>query len=722
MSYATDKWFQYLDEEILIEGIRDIGLPEIIIDLFEDALDKTPEKGKTWAANQWKNTRLWNLGMPPGAGGANEKASEAFAQDFQRKMEYELEYVVFDEAFKKRQKIYNEIEKMANSAEEHRFGSWNRTFKKSLGFLSDQGLPSKDVENVQVQCREALRSAFERFKNQYQDVFLFLNYHRDNYITLEKKNMDQAMPWAASFLAQQEMPDQIIMRLDDGYFWYDTDTDDCPIEAERMGHCGATSGEGSMMFSLRKHLPGRKESSSFASIGYSEDHAIVYQIKGRYNKPPPEDTWPHISSFLQAHNVERVEEQGQHSDDPAAFMEMISWLDDENPDIKFVGSVESRVEEMNRELQELEDRFADDEGRYMLGFEVNRDVNDPDEVTFDSFAQIRVEVDLGWPNVNVLDDEWLPMDKRDENELHDLNRIPRREVGQDVRGEFWGWKSISSEQQEFMDKIGVQEIIDNMGPGGWAPSSDVYQTDATYWKVNMLGGRVRNDEDIPADETPVTAHLELWIGVVWPGQTSTEDFAAFARGIQVDADDSASTYRGILRTKLIENYYTVGTLYDAERKRVGTDKFKKSLDNWKISVDDDKIMFQFDPAYFGGVALAPTTKKDRLQIIPSNIKIPGDVFYYAETRDLYKEMGRLWPGLQHGRPFHDLTYRGGSLNKQMEKQLRAQAAMKQRGEREGQEELEFGPEYQWVAPGVDIAKDVQFIIVPQIMRHGVRRP
>ncbi len=62
MSYATDKWFQYLNEEILIEGLRDIGLPEIIIDLFEDALDKTPEKGKVWAANQWKATRLWNLG------------------------------------------------------------------------------------------------------------------------------------------------------------------------------------------------------------------------------------------------------------------------------------------------------------------------------------------------------------------------------------------------------------------------------------------------------------------------------------------------------------------------------------------------------------------------------------------------------------------------------------------------------------------------------------
>ena len=413
MSYATDKWFQYLNEEILIEGLRDIGLPEIIIDLFEDALDKTPEKGKTWAANQWKATRMWNLGIHQGDPRLDwdleeedtHPGAEAFAQDFKKKVEHELEYAIpqvqAGDAPKNRAQIYNEIEKMANSVEEHRFGSWNRTFKKALGFLSDQGLASKDVENVQLQCREALRSAFERFKNQYRDVFLFLNHHPDNYITVGKKNIDEAMRVAASFLAQQEKPDQIIMRLDDGYFWYDTEQDDCPIEAERMGHCGATSGEGSMMFSLRKHQSGRKESTSFASIGYSEDHDIVYQIKGRYNQPPDEDTWPHISAFLQAHNVERVEEEGQHSEDPPAFMEMISWLHDENPGIKFVGTVESRVEQMESELQELEDRFADHEGRYMLGFEVNRDVDDPDDVTFDAFVQIQVIVDLGWPNVNL---------------------------------------------------------------------------------------------------------------------------------------------------------------------------------------------------------------------------------------------------------------------------------------------------------------------------------
>jgi len=717
MSYATDKWFQYLDEEILIEGIRDIGLPEIIIDLFEDALDKTPEKGKTWAANQWKDTRMWNLGVNPWEGGANEKASEAFAQEFKEKLEFELEYAFpagkKDEAVANREKIYNELEKMANSVEEHRFGSWNRTFKKSLGFLSDQGLPSRDVENVQLQCREVLRSAFERFKNQYQDVFLFLNYHRDNYVTVGKKNIDEAMRVAERFLAEQEVPDQIIMRLDDGYFWYDTEKDDCPIEAERMGHCGATSGEGSMMFSLRKHLPGRKESSSFASIGYSVDHDTVYQIKGRYNQPPDEDTWPHISAFLQANNVRRVQEQGQHSEDPPAFMEMINWLHNENPGIKFIGTVESRVDQMERELQEIEDDHADHEGRYILGFEVNSNVNDPENITFDAFVQIQVIVDLGWPNVNVLNGRWIPMDKRDENELHDINRIPTRQVDTGRQGGRWGLFNITPEQQEFIDEIGALEILDTL-------DHEVELHHATYWKVDMQGGQVRGDEDIPVGEEPKTAHLELWVGAVMPDNHSTEDFADFARDIQAEMDDNEFAYRGLIRTKLVENYYAIKTFYDDERKRLGTDELKERLDNWKITLDYGKVLLQFDPRDPPGRPAVvnvrdDTTKEQRLQIIPSNIKVPGDVFYYGTSHDIPKELGRLWPGLQKGSPHYNLTYAGDSLNRQMAQQLRAQAAMSQRGARQGQEELPLGPEYQWTAPGVAIAKDLRFVIVPQIM-------
>ena len=35
MSYATDKWFDYLRNDVLTEGLRDLGLPEVVIDRIE---------------------------------------------------------------------------------------------------------------------------------------------------------------------------------------------------------------------------------------------------------------------------------------------------------------------------------------------------------------------------------------------------------------------------------------------------------------------------------------------------------------------------------------------------------------------------------------------------------------------------------------------------------------------------------------------------------------
>ena len=61
MSYATDKWFRYLREDVLTEGVRDIGLPEVVIDRIEATLPNATEKAKTWMGHQWKDTRLHSI-------------------------------------------------------------------------------------------------------------------------------------------------------------------------------------------------------------------------------------------------------------------------------------------------------------------------------------------------------------------------------------------------------------------------------------------------------------------------------------------------------------------------------------------------------------------------------------------------------------------------------------------------------------------------------------
>ena len=38
MDISTGSWFEYLREEVLTEGLRDIGLPEPIVDFIEDGM------------------------------------------------------------------------------------------------------------------------------------------------------------------------------------------------------------------------------------------------------------------------------------------------------------------------------------------------------------------------------------------------------------------------------------------------------------------------------------------------------------------------------------------------------------------------------------------------------------------------------------------------------------------------------------------------------------
>ena len=38
MDISTGNWFEYLREEVLTEGLRDIGLPESVVDYIETAM------------------------------------------------------------------------------------------------------------------------------------------------------------------------------------------------------------------------------------------------------------------------------------------------------------------------------------------------------------------------------------------------------------------------------------------------------------------------------------------------------------------------------------------------------------------------------------------------------------------------------------------------------------------------------------------------------------
>ena len=57
MDISTGNWFSYLRNEVLTEGLRDIGLPEFVIDYIEDAMPNASEKARMYIANNWKQSR-----------------------------------------------------------------------------------------------------------------------------------------------------------------------------------------------------------------------------------------------------------------------------------------------------------------------------------------------------------------------------------------------------------------------------------------------------------------------------------------------------------------------------------------------------------------------------------------------------------------------------------------------------------------------------------------
>ena len=57
MEIYTDNWFKYIRENVLAEGLRDIGLPEFVIDYIEDAMPQASEKARMYIANNWKQSK-----------------------------------------------------------------------------------------------------------------------------------------------------------------------------------------------------------------------------------------------------------------------------------------------------------------------------------------------------------------------------------------------------------------------------------------------------------------------------------------------------------------------------------------------------------------------------------------------------------------------------------------------------------------------------------------
>ena len=218
---------------------------------------------------------------------------------------------------------------------------------KAVKALSKAGIPSEKVENVKVHLNQMLQSRFRNWWSRYDTISAFLNDDPTNYELAKEAMLNdgsgkfdivQLELLAHQYFDNKEDPENVLHEFDDGSYWYNLDTSNCPVEAERMGHCG--SDHRGTLVSLRKKKKERRESSSYVTMTWGGPD-VLYQIKGRNNNAPPRETWDHIVWFIDNYGIQEVEETGEYSSDYDGFEMMNDYLR-RNTDARFGINIEDQ--------------------------------------------------------------------------------------------------------------------------------------------------------------------------------------------------------------------------------------------------------------------------------------------------------------------------------------------------------------------------------------------
>lgn len=340
MSFATDKWFKQLNEETLMEGLADIGLPESILDSIRADMPEASEKGRVWVGNAWKsevpaqfrssNPKWWADAMSMLEGVAQ---SDAFAGN-----------AIF-------------LENAIQIYKRRPWGNWakaRRTFIKN----ARKAKISDGVVSAVLSAFDDLElGAWQWLASRISNVIVTLNENPNNYTMIKSippTDWDDAEEECYKYQQSKEDPEQIIHTFSDGAYWYDLEVYQCNIEGGRMGHCGSDSR--GTLYSLRKKSKGSRDSKSYVTISYNSQEQVIYQIKGRSNSCPPEELWPYIQKFVRIMDATVLQESGEHSNDPEGFEELGQYLARETG-ISFTGSFEKAFEDFSSEVNDLDDQF-----------------------------------------------------------------------------------------------------------------------------------------------------------------------------------------------------------------------------------------------------------------------------------------------------------------------------------------------------------------------------
>ena len=722
MLKSTDLWFRHLkNERTLTEGLRDIGLPEFVVDYIEDAMPDAPEKSKMLMGNLWKQdkfsgnevkTRQFNIvnfmvsefddyiQARNIGGGVKGDLTVRTVEPFDINKGTNAPRIPYDdERIEQGKRVKFVIQNLKNGLAKP-FGTWRKAFMKAVRALSKTGIPSERVETVKEILQAEIRGSFRMWWNRYDLIAVFLNDDPTNY-ELAKKTLsdssgefdsDDLHSLAVNYLENKENPENVLHQFDDGSYWYNLDTSNCSVEAERMGHCG--SDHRGTLVSLRKKKKDRRESSSYVTMTWGGD--VLYQIKGRNNDAPPDETWDHIAWFINNFDIDTVEETGEHSSDYDGFEMMNDYLSS-NTDARFSGNIEEIIEQIQESVDNIYDRFNDNRnelGVSEIGCEVESGEEfggNPRTIYLSMDCSMEMQIDLGWPGFTTRDGMYRPTTGPDSTEPLELEDIPINTYG--------------AESREFENEVGFDDIVD-------LPGEDL----EISWEVKMLTGVQPGEYDPDPDARPLpTAHLivefrnRLMEYTDPDGPVTAVEFDEFADSV-LEVDENYAGLQEQVRRALVEGEYANPNTYD--RAITDLTKMDQELDNFVIIETSTGIKFLFQPTTNGAERVESSQIKSNISI-SSKIKqyvADNNASYNRPIETLFGAMFGSTYGMDA--PSTRLPIETQKINDQMATNIRSIYAQRE-SPSDRQATFDFGAGYEASEPELILAKDTKLLIFPK---------
>tara|TARA_R100001594_G_scaffold150365_1_gene211249 strand:- start:219 stop:2480 length:2262 start_codon:yes stop_codon:yes gene_type:complete len=373
-----------IEEELLVEDIKNLGLPPIIVTrVLEEFSNSTfdAKKAQDIIGRMYKERSKQNVNFLATAVDKIQDEIEASAEDiggipseFSEKLNKIIKFNITD-------KMRSDIPMALNFKEA-------KALEKSLAKAAKKSL-SGDLQEDALKAIEAnfnqryLKQFTSLFQNQAGAKILnYLKKHPTNWKELAKLDFNEAMDYVEEVSLTEEDEKDIVHKYKDGYYWINLGEGACELEGKRMGHCGRDD-RGNLV-SLRTRPKGSKASKSHVTLTYNEYEDTLYQIKGRENNAPDSEYWPYIKDFIDRFGVDEVKEDGEHSSD------------DFSPLLEFIElNTNAKVDTERAELEDLADHINNgQEDTDYINFSADMDEYDLDAfaVRLNAYIQFKVEI------------------------------------------------------------------------------------------------------------------------------------------------------------------------------------------------------------------------------------------------------------------------------------------------------------------------------------------